>query len=70
MMDTDLVTLNYEAALLSLSIGLPAEDMIEMMEEHAFNDDLEIAQGYKLALEDYLSKENTFNCRVNPVIEE
>ena len=68
-MDKDLIILNYEAALLSLSIGLPAEDMIEMMEEHASNDDLEIAQGYKLALEDYLSKENTFNCRVTPVTE-
>jgi hypothetical protein len=69
-MDKDLIILNYEAALLSLSIGLPAEDMIEMMEEHALNDDLEIAQGYKLALEDYLSKERTFNCSVRPVIEE
>ena len=68
-MDKDLVIMNYEAALLSLAIGLPAEDMIEMMEEHAFNDDLEIAQGYKLALEDYLSKENTFNCKVNPKTE-
>tara|TARA_R100000541_G_scaffold37467_1_gene45348 strand:- start:16 stop:222 length:207 start_codon:yes stop_codon:yes gene_type:complete len=68
-MDKDLVIMNYEAALLSLAIGLPAEDMIEMMEEHAFNDDLEIAQGYKLALEDYLSKENTFNCKVNPTTE-
>ena len=29
-----------------------------------YNDELEIAQGYKLALEDYLSKENTFNCKV------
>jgi len=68
-MDQDLITLNYEAALLSLAIGLPAEDMIEMMEDHALNDDLEIAQGYKLALEDYLSKENTFNCKVNPITE-
>ena len=68
-MDIDLITMNYEAGLLSLSIGLPAEDMIEMMDDHAMNDDFEIAQGYKLALEDFLSKENTFNCKVNPVIE-
>lgn len=68
-MDIDLIALNYEAALLSLALGVPAQDMIEMMDEHASNDDLEVAQGYKLALEDYLSKENTFNCKVNPVTE-
>tara|TARA_R110002049_G_scaffold80888_1_gene205621 strand:+ start:236 stop:442 length:207 start_codon:yes stop_codon:yes gene_type:complete len=68
-MDIDLITMNYEAGLLSLSIGLPVQDMIEMMNDHAMDDDFEIAQGYKLALEDYLSKENTFNCKVNPVIE-
>ena len=68
-MDIDLITMNYEAGLLSLSIGLPVQDMIEMMNDHAVDDDFEIAQGYKLALEDYLSKENTFNCKVNPVIQ-
>ena len=68
-MDIDLIALNYEAALLSLALGVPAQALIEMMDEHASNDDLEVAQGYKLALEDYLSKENTFNCKVNPVTE-
>ena len=68
-MDMDLITLNYEAGLLSLSIGVRVQDMIEIMNGHAMDDDFEIAQGYKLALEDYLSKENTFNCKVKPIIE-
>jgi len=70
MMDNDLVTLNYQAALLSLAMGVSAEVMIEIMEEHAYNDELEIAQGYKTALEDFLSKENTFNCKVFPIIKD
>tara|TARA_R110001592_G_scaffold204577_1_gene454666 strand:+ start:31984 stop:32199 length:216 start_codon:yes stop_codon:yes gene_type:complete len=60
-MDEDLVQWNFEAGLISLALGCPPETMIEMMEEYADEDEFEIAEGYKQALTEFLSKGSQYS---------
>lgn len=56
MMDTELIKIYYEMGIYSLASGIPSDIVIEMMEDYAEEDRFEMAEGYKRALVQFLSK--------------
>lgn len=56
MMDTELIKMYYEMGIYSLAAGIPSYIIIEMMEAYAEEDSFEMAEGYKKALIQFLSK--------------
>ena len=57
MMDKELIKIYYEMGIYSLASGIPSDIVIEMMEDYAEEDRFEMAEGYKRALVQFLSKE-------------
>jgi hypothetical protein len=55
-MDTELIELYYKMGIYSLASGVPSDIVIEMMEDYAEEDRFEMAEGYKRALIQFLSK--------------
>jgi len=70
-LDTELVQFNYESGLMSLASGLEPEILIVIMEQMAEEGDLEVAQGMKQALEDWLyAHAQGFNARLGNMYNE
>ena len=67
-LDKELVDLNYRSALFSMAHGVDPRDLAEAMEGYALNDELEVAEGIRNAIADYLWCSDKQNCRVKPVV--
>jgi hypothetical protein len=63
-----IVKLERERAILSLAIGLKIEDLVVIEREYAENDDYNVAEGYRLAIDDYINSGANFNCKMKPLL--
>lgn len=67
-LDESVVRANYESAIFSLAHGLPPEDLYEAMQIYALKDELEVAQGIREAIADFLHAHGKQNCKVKPIV--